>query len=202
MSAPRHELPEVERAQAQLVDWSQLKDYLGYVKHAVLRHKVLFINTFMVVAVLGALLAKFLPRSYYSEATLLPKRTATIAALVNPDRARVLDPEPPNPMRPPGEVDSMTRAAAKAVLRHDNLVALVKRVNLLDRWDATRAPLLRLKDTVMRLLSGRTPEDIKLDAMVGMLEKQLSVSSDDGKVTIGIIWPDPQLAYELVEAAQ
>ncbi|HSP80159.1 MAG TPA: chain-length determining protein, partial [Myxococcaceae bacterium] len=202
MSAPREELPEVERAQAQLVDWEQLKDYAGFIKRAVLRHKVLVINTFMVTALLGALAAKFLPRSYYSQATLLPKRSSTIAALVNPDRAHTLDPDPPNPLRPPGEVDSVTLSASRAVMRRENLVALVKRVNLLDRWEATRAPLLRVKDAVMRTLSGRPPEDVKLDAMVGILEKQLSVSTDDGRVTIGILWPDPQLAYELVEAAQ
>jgi hypothetical protein len=38
--------------------------------------------------------------------------------------------------------------------------------------------------------------------MVGMLEKQLSVDTDDGKVTIGVLWPDPQLAFELADAAQ
>lgn len=202
MAPSRDELPEVERAQAQIFDWEAMRDYAGFVKNAVLRHKLLALATFVVTAALGLSLAKFLPRSYYSEASLLPKRASTIAALVNPDRIPALDPDPPNPLRPPGEVDSVTRSAAQAVLRRENLVALIKRVNLLDRWDATRAPLLRFKDTVMHLLSGRPSEDIKLDAMVGMLEKSLLVNTDDGKVAIGITWPDPQLAYELVEAAQ
>lgn len=196
------ELPEVERAQAQIFDWEALGDYLGYLKNAILRHKLLALTTFAVTATLGLALAKFLPRTYYSETALLPKRSSTIAALVNPDRIPALDADPPNPLRPPGEVDSVTRTAAQAVMRRENLVALIKRVNLLDRWDATRAPLLRLKDTVMHLVSGRPTEDIKLDAMVGMLEKQLNVSTDDGKVTIGVTWPDPQLAYELVDAAR
>ncbi|HEY0092947.1 MAG TPA: chain-length determining protein [Archangium sp.] len=202
MPQSRDELPEVERAQAQIFDWEALRDYIGFVKNAVLRHKLLALATFVVMAALGLALAKFLPRSYYSEASLLPKRASTIAALVNPDRIPALDPDPPNPLRPPGEVDSVTRSAAQAVMRRENLVALIKRVNLLDRWEATRAPLLRFKDTVMHLLSGRPSEDIKLDAMVGMLEKALVVNTEDGKVAIGITWPDPQLAYELVEAAQ
>lgn len=196
------ELPEVEKAQAQIVDWEALRDYFGYVKNAVLRHKLLALCIFLVTAALGLALAKFLPRSYYSESSLLPKRASTIAALVNPDRIPALDPDPPNPLRPPGEVDSVTRTAAQAVMRRENLVALIKRVNLLDRWEATRAPLLRFKDTVMHLLSGRPTEDIKLDAMVGMMEKALMVSTEDGKVTIGITWPDPQLAADLVQAAQ
>ncbi|PTL75775.1 chain-length determining protein [Vitiosangium sp. GDMCC 1.1324] len=202
MAPLRDELPEVEKAQANIFDWEALRDYFGYVKNAILRHKLLALGTFVVTAALGLALAKFLPRSYYSEASLLPKRASTIAALVNPDRIPALDPDPPNPLRPPGEVDSVTRSAAQAVMRRENLVALIKRVNLLDRWDATRAPLLRLKDQVMHLISGRPTEDIKLDAMVGMLEKSLSVNTDDGKVAIGVIWPDPQLAYELVDAAQ
>jgi uncharacterized protein involved in exopolysaccharide biosynthesis len=203
MAAPRDELPEVERASAQLFDYEQLKDYAGFVKRAVLRHKLLALGTFAVTVALALALAKLLPRSYYSQSTLLPKRSTSIGALVNPDRlSNSLDPEPPSPLRPVGEVDSYTRATAQAVMRHDNLVALVKRVNLIDRWEATRPPLLRVKDFVTRLVSGRMPDDIKLDAMVGVLEKQLSVSTDGGKVTIGILWPDPQLAYELVEAAQ
>jgi uncharacterized protein involved in exopolysaccharide biosynthesis len=202
MAQTSDELPEVERAQAQIVDWEALRDYFGYVKNAILRHKLLALCTFLVTAALGLALAKFLPRSYYSESSLLPKRASTIAALVNPDRIPALDPDPPNPLRPPGEVDSVTRTAAQAVMRRENLVALIKRVNLLDRWEATRAPLLRFKDTVMHLLSGRPTEDIKLDAMVGMMEKALMVSTEDGKVTIGITWPDPQLAADLVQAAQ
>jgi hypothetical protein len=202
MTPPRDDIPEVEKSQAQLFDWEQLRDYLGYLRNALLRHKLLALITFLVTASLALAVAKFLPRSYYSQTSLLPKRSSTIAALVNPERLATLDPEPASPLRPPGEVDSVTRAAGKAVMRRENLVTLIKRVNLLDRWDATRAPLLRLKDLLMQNLSGRPSEDIKLAAMVGMLEKQLSVDTSDGKVVISILWPDPQLAYELVDAAQ
>lgn len=202
MNLPLEESPEDKRAASQVFDWEALKDYFAYVKNALLRHKLLALGTFVVTAALGLALAKFLPRSFYSEATLLPKRASTIAALVNPDRIPALDADPPNPLRPPGEVDSVSRSAAQALMRHDNLVAIIKRVNLLDRWDATRAPLLRLKDTVMHLISGRPTEEVKLDAMEGMLEKALNVSTDDGKVTISVTWPDPQLAHDLVEAAQ
>src|SRR6218665_194998 len=202
MPSPHDDAPEVERAQAQIFDWEAMRDYFGYVKNALLRHKLLALGTFVVTAALGLALAKFLPRTFYSEATLLPKRASTIAALVNPDRIPAMDADPPNPLRPPGEIDSVTRSAAQAVMRRENLVSLIKRVNLLDRWDSTRAPLLRFKDQVMHLVSGRPSEDIKLDAMVGMLEKSLTVSTEDGRVAISVMWPEPQLAYELVEAAQ
>ncbi|MBM7112363.1 chain-length determining protein [Archangium primigenium] len=202
MPAPHDDAPEAERTQSQIFDWEAMRDYFGYVKNAILRHKLLALGTFVLTAALGLTLAKFLPRTFYAEATLLPKRASTIAALVNPDRIPALDADPPNPLRPPGEIDSVTRSAAQLVMRRENLVSLIKRVNLLDRWDSTRAPLLRFKDQVMQTVSGRPSEDIKLDAMVGMLEKALTVNTEDGRVAISVMWPEPQLAYELVEAAQ
>jgi uncharacterized protein involved in exopolysaccharide biosynthesis len=200
--ASNEELPEVERGQSQIFDWEAMHDYFGYVKNALLRHKLLALSTFIITAALGLLLAKFLPRTFYAESILLTKRSSTISALVNPERPAALDPEPASPLRPPGEIDSMTRSAARAVLRRENMVSLIKRVNLLDRWEATRAPLLRLKDTLVNLISNRPTEDVKLDALVGMLEKQLVVNTDDGRVSLSVTWPDPQLAYELAEAAQ
>ncbi|HEX8703672.1 MAG TPA: chain-length determining protein, partial [Myxococcaceae bacterium] len=201
MSAP-HELPEAERNnQAQIFDWAQIRDYLNYVKHAVLRHRVLALCTFLVTASLALAAAKLLPRTWYSEAKLLPRRTATIAALVNPERANVLNPDPPNPMRPVGEVDQHTKAAADAVLSQENLVSIIKKTYLLDRWESTRPPLLRFKDSVMGMLGPPPDEDAKMDAMTGTLAKKLMVSTEDGKVAIGVQWGDPQLAYELVAAA-
>ncbi len=203
MSAPHEErLPEVERQQAQVFDWEQLKDYFGYLRRAVRRHWLMALVTFLVTVALGLAAAKLLPRTWYSESKLLPRRVATIAALVNPERAHILNPDPPNPMRPPNEVDAQTKVAAEAVLRQDNLVALTKKLNLLDRWEATRPPLLRFKDTVMRMLRPAPDEDARMDGMVGTLQKRLMVNTEDGKVTIGVQWGDPQLAYELVDAAQ
>ncbi|WP_224247559.1 GumC family protein [Hyalangium gracile] len=203
MSAP-HELPEAEREQARIFDWEQIRDYLGYVRHAVRRHKFLVLGTFLVTATLAIAVAKLLPRTWYAESKLLPRRTANtiIPGLVNPERANILNPDPPNPMRPVNDVDGPTKAAAEAVLRQDNLVKLVKDLNLLDRWEATRPPLLRFKDSVMRMLTAPPDEDARMDGMVGTLEKRISVNTNDGKVAIGVEWGDPQLAYELVEAAQ
>jgi uncharacterized protein involved in exopolysaccharide biosynthesis len=205
MPAPHEErLPEVEREQAQIFDWGQLRDYGRYTRNAVRRHWKLALVTFLATAVLGLLAAKFLPRTWYSEAKLLPRRTANtiIPGLVNPERPNILNPEPPNPMRPPNDVDGPTRAAAEAVMRRSNLVRITKDLLLIDRWETTRPPLLRVKDFMMRVLTGPPDEDSKMDAMVGTLEKRLWVGTNDGKVTIGAEWGDPQIVYELVAAAQ
>lgn len=205
MPAPHDDrFPDVEREQAQIFDWEQIRDYLSYVKNAVKRHWKLALATFLVTAVLGLLAAKLLPRTWHSESKLLPRRTANtiIPGLVNPERPNLLNPDPPNPMRPANEVDGPTKAAAEAVLRQENLIKIIKNTYLLDRWESTRPPLLRFKDSMMRMVSGPPDEDSKMDAMVGTLEKKLWVGTDDGKVTIGVDWGDPQLAYELVEKAQ
>jgi uncharacterized protein involved in exopolysaccharide biosynthesis len=203
MSAP-HELPGAERDEARIFDWAQIGDYLGYVRSAVKRHKFLVLGTFLVTAVLGLMAAKLLPRTWYAETRLLPRRTANtiIPGLVNPERSNILNPDPPNPMRPVNDVDGPTKAAAEAVLRQENLVKLIKDLNLLDRWESTRPPLLHAKDVVMRWISGPPDEEAMMDGMVGTVEKRLSVNTNDGKVEIGVEWGDPQLAYELVEAAK
>jgi uncharacterized protein involved in exopolysaccharide biosynthesis len=204
MPAPHEErLPEVEREQAQLFDWGQLRDYFSYVRNAVRRHWKLALATFLVTLVLALLAAKFLPRTWFTEAKLLPRRTANtiIPGLVNPERPNILNPDPPNPMRPPNDVDGPTRAAAEAVLRRDNLVKLTKDLLLIDRWESTRPPLLRIKDKLSQLISGPMEEDWKMDAMVGTLQKKLWVGTNDGKVTIGAEWGDPETVYLLVKAA-
>jgi chromosome segregation ATPase len=45
-------------------------------------------------------------------------------------------------------------------------------------------------------------DEEKLDALIGLLGKQLHVATDEGTVTIGIEWNDPNMAFRLVEAAQ
>jgi uncharacterized protein involved in exopolysaccharide biosynthesis len=205
MPAPHEErLPDVEREQAQIFDWEQIRDYVSYVRNAVKRHWKLALGTFLVTVVLGLLAAKFLPRTWHAESKLLPRRTANtiIPGLVNPERPNILNPEPPNPMRPANEVDGPTKAAAEAVLRQSNLKKIIKDTFLLDRWESTRPPLLRLKDGMMRLISAPMDEESKMSAMVGTLEKRLWVGTGDGKVTIGVDWGDPQIAYDLIKTAQ
>jgi hypothetical protein len=192
--------PEVERASAQLFDFEQLADYARFTRGALRRHRLLALGTFLGTVVLSLAAARFLPRTYYTETSILAKLNLAISALVNPERTHVLDPEPPNPMQPTDRLDSRTRAAADEVLQRRNLVAMIKRLNLLDRWKSTRPPLLRIKDKVMDLVRGPLPEHEQIDGMVGLMEKQISVSTDGAKVTFGVTWNDPQLAFDLSEA--
>lgn len=173
----------------ELIDLDKVRDYAVYVVHSVRRHPVLASSTFLGVLALTILGLLTFPKTYHVETELLAQRNLMMPALGNPSRAV------------PGEADAPTRAAGETVRRHDNLVSLVKQTGLLDRWDNTRAPAVRFWDAVVRLLTGRPTEEERLDGLVEMLDKHLSVSASDRTVTIGIDWPDKQLAHQLVETA-
>jgi hypothetical protein len=133
-------------------------------------------------------LLRVLPKTYEVQVTLQAERNEVIAALTH----RTI----------PLKTDLPTKMAFETVQRHDNLVALIKETDLLKRWPQNRAPLLRWKDAIWaRLFPPRTEEE-RIEAFVGLLEKNLWVSKSEGTVSIGIRFPDPQLAYHLVEAAQ
>jgi len=102
----------------------------------------------------------------------------------------------------PIDSDAPTRAASETVLRRDNLVALVKQTSLMDQWARNRAPAGRVMDWVRRLFHGPPTEEERLDALVGMLEKRLWVTTGEGTVTLGLDWPDRQMVFRLVEGAQ
>jgi hypothetical protein len=103
----------------------------------------------------------------------------------------------------PREADAPTQAASELILRRDNLVAMVKQTNLLDQWDASRAPAVAAKDWLLGLLRGPPTEEDRLNALVGVLEKRLKVTTGEGgTVSIAIQWPAAQMAYQLVDAAQ
>jgi uncharacterized protein involved in exopolysaccharide biosynthesis len=179
---------EGEGEAADLFDYQQLKHWVGFVWRGVGRHRTLALGTFVTVLAAGALATAYFPRTYHVESKLLANRSQVIRELGNP-RSNL-------------QGDDPTRAAEETIFARDNLVALVRQTNLIQRWQETRAPVLRLKDAVVGLVAGPMTDEDKLDAMVGTLEKKLRVQVDSKTVTILIDWPDAQLAYQIVEAAQ
>jgi hypothetical protein len=151
------------------------------------RHKALvFLIWFAIVASSVGLMA-LLPRTYEVHTILEAKGAQSIPALGS--RANL------------GEADAPTKQAAEAVLRHDNLVALVAETNLVEKWPRNRAPLAKLKAAIWRRLFHPPSEKDQVDDFVSLLEDRLSVTTSDETVTIGILFPDPELAYHLVETA-
>lgn len=174
---------------ADLVDWRLLRDAAGFVARSVRRHRRLA-GSFLAGTLLLSIFALWaMPRTWHVEARVLVQRNGVIPALGNPQRAV-----------PDG--DLATRGASDAVMSHDNLVALVKATSLISRWDQGRAPLHRLKDKLAHAVGKPISDEDKLDALVGLLEKKLIVEAGDGTVNFSLDWPDGELAYRLVDAAQ
>ncbi|MFN0064056.1 MAG: hypothetical protein ACKVPX_16230 [Myxococcaceae bacterium] len=176
--------------EADLLDYAQLWRQVGFVARALSRHRTLFVCVVLAIISVTSLLLAVWPRTYKVSTTILAQRNQVLASIGNPRRAIPLD------------ADAPTRAVTETVMRRDNLVALVKQTNLLDTWDATRAPLTRARDTFERLLFGKPSDEDRLDGFVKMLEKRLVVTTNEGLVTIDLEWPNGALAYRMAEAAQ
>jgi uncharacterized protein involved in exopolysaccharide biosynthesis len=177
-----------------LIEVRALLTYVGFVGRSVGRHKMLAVLTVALVMALTAAALMVLPKTYYIETTLLAQRNAVMTALSNPGRAV------------PWDADAPTRAAAETVLRRDNLISLIEKTDLMTEWERTRAPILKFKDWLYEVVSRYklTPED-KLDALVGTLEARMVVNAGpvgDGTVDINLRWPDAEVGYRLVQAAQ
>jgi len=115
MSAPLHpgQLSAPSPENADLFDFQQIKDYLGFVRRAVGRHKMLVAVAWLsVMGVAGASLA-MLPRQYHVESKILAQQNHVIASLGNPNRSV------------PRDADAPTRAASETILRRDNLISLI-----------------------------------------------------------------------------
>jgi uncharacterized protein involved in exopolysaccharide biosynthesis len=175
-------------AEPQLFDTRFARQVVGFVFRGVRRHRFLSFFSFVVVLGLGIAAAVLLPRTYHAESRLLANKNELIRALGNP--------------RSSLPTDDPTRAARELIFARDNLVSLIKQTNLMKSWEETRPPIIRVKDSLMRAVVGEPSPEDKLDAMVGLLEKKLQVTTDQQTVTISIDWSDAQMAYLLVETAQ
>ncbi|MDP9151549.1 MAG: hypothetical protein M3O36_16635 [Myxococcota bacterium] len=172
------------------IDVQALKETIGFVLRAPRRRPFLAALIFTTVGGLGLAVAVTMPRTYNAQVKLLAQNNLVLPAITNPHREI------------PREADNPTRNVADTVLRRDNLVALVKESNLIDRFYASRAPALRLRDSIVELMSGAPTEEEKLRGLVGALEKKLFVTADENSVTISVDWADPHMAYELVTLVQ
>lgn len=173
-----------------IVDVELVRRWLGFTFHAVKRHRLRALAVFALVAGTAGLALWGLPRNYHVEAKLLAQPNLVMPALGNPGRAI------------PGDADEPTRAASETVMRRENLVELIRATNLVDEWEQRRAPALRLKDALIRMVKGQPKREEKIDALVGLLEKRLLVYTSDRTVNIVIDWPDAEMAYRIVDAAQ
>lgn len=177
---------------ADLVDWGLLVDAVLFVKNAVVRHWFLALFITVALSGLAAGVSKILPRQYKVETRLLTQRNYIISSLANPGRSI------------PTEADQPTRSAWEMIMKFENLKSIAHQAKLLEYWDATRSPMSRLKQKVTGKAPAPMSDKDKEEALIGMLEKAIMVGVEGGSgtVSIGVEWSDPQLALNIVEAAQ
>lgn len=179
-------------APADLIDWGLLIDSVGYLKNAVLRHWFLAIVVTGLVSVLAVGVSKIMPRKYHVETRMLTQRNFIISSLANPGRSIPVD------------ADQPTRAAWEMIMKYDNLKSIVHEAKLVEYWDLMRSPMSRLKEKLTKKPPPPMEDKDKEEALVAMLEQAMivGVEGGSGSVSIGVDWGDPQLALNIVEAAQ
>lgn len=172
------------------LDLGAITDMVGYVFRAPKRRPRRFFALLIIGVAIGAALFMLYPRSYSTEVKILAQRNLVLPALGNPNRTV------------PREADNPTKNVGDAILQHDNLVGLIKQVNLVDRWEVTRPSLLRWKDKVGQRLSGPQTEQERMRSIEGVLEKKLTVTNDETTITITAEWTDAQMAYDIASAVE
>jgi uncharacterized protein involved in exopolysaccharide biosynthesis len=169
------------------VNIEQMREIAGFVLRAPRRRPKLVAAVFLVVASMGVLLGMAMPKTYNSQVKLLAQRTA-LHALTGQNN---------------GVEDNPTKNVADMIMRRDNLVALAKESNLVNRASEGKSKILRLKDDLMGKLFGAPSEADMLNMMVNTLAAKLEVTvTEDSEVVISVNWSDPKLAYDLVTLVQ
>ncbi|MGC3996235.1 MAG: hypothetical protein QM767_01345 [Anaeromyxobacter sp.] len=192
MNPIRHRTPHVFTSEPpredQLFDYAAIGDHIGYVLRSAKRHKLLFAGCVLAVVAAAAALAMVVPKQYQITASLLARRAPVMDVFSNPGVNR--------------DWDAPARAAGEVVMRRKNLVALCAKTNFVERHLASRSPMGLAREWVRNKV-GRplTAEEI-LDGVVdGIEEKTWVTVGQEGTVTIGFQWSNPQLAYDFVQAA-
>ena len=186
---PPRQQPGSDGSEA-LIDVHALLLQVGSFVRAVKRRRMLVAATLAATVAMSLLALLVIPKSYHVETKILAQRNVVLPMLANPKRAL------------PAESDTPTRLASETVMSHDNLESIITQTNLLASWKETRAPLLRVKDWLQSRLRGPMSKQDQTAAMVGMLERRMWVTPGEGTVSIGVLWPDPVEAHQIVLTAQ
>ena len=159
-----------------------LRSYGAYVARAVRKRRVRLAVAFVLIAGLTAGIVALLPPTYHCEMKLTAIRNQVFE---DDSRGNILG------------------GAREIVMRRESLVALIKRADLVKRWDQDRAPILRFKDRLMARVAGAEVSDNdKLNMLVYAVGQRLSIQADDITLTIGVDWPGAETAARIVDATE
>lgn len=180
----------------ELFDLGQGKLWLGFVFRSIRRHLRLFLATFLVLATLGVLLALSGSKQYYTGAKLLAaRRDSTIGTITNPNNSGS---DPTN--------ETPAQAAEQLIKSDASLTRLVEDLKLVERANVGEPALGKMKRGLFEsIFSKPDPASQKRD-MIEKLRLALSVATNDREgvkktVEIAVIWQDPLIAKQIVDAA-
>jgi uncharacterized protein involved in exopolysaccharide biosynthesis len=189
-TTPTEVMRPVQTDESPIFVLANVKVAAGFPLRALKRHRKLSIAIPAVILTIVAVVIAVSQKHYFLETRFFAEKNFVMPALSNPRRAVT------------SESDSPTRLAAEAVMRRTNLLEIVRQTQLMSQWDKVRSPLGKLKDAITMKLSGPPKESQRLQSMIGMLEKRMWVTTNEGTVTIGLDWPDPVVGTRIVQTAQ
>lgn len=175
---------------AEGVDYARAAAIARFVLRAPRRRPVLAVLVLALSLLATAAVAVCAPRVYVASTRILVQRNVVIPLLGNPRR----------PL--PADWDVPTKGTSESILRRDNLVAMIRETKLEERWSVGRSPISRLIDGASNLVFGAMSEEDRMLALIGALEKRITVVADDTTISISVSWYDPVIAHQLVTCAE
>jgi uncharacterized protein involved in exopolysaccharide biosynthesis len=176
-----------------IVDVARLRQLLLFPVGALWRRRMIALFVFGAVVAATVVAMIVLPRTYYVQSRILARRNVVMPALGNPRRTI------------PGESDAPTRMATEAVMSRENLLNIIQTAKLLEDWEKIMSPAARAKRFLVEAIKGPMSETDRINALVGMLERYMWVATNEGNegtVTIGVGWRNPESALRIVQVAQ
>jgi uncharacterized protein involved in exopolysaccharide biosynthesis len=142
----------------------------------------------VVFGAVGVGAAKVTPRMYSAETRLLVRTNPVMPALAHPKRAVPV-------------MENLTQSAGELVHNRQSIVTMIERFDLLARWDRDRPPALRLKDWVMASISGPVNDEARMEALIEVVARRVTVTVEDQTIRVRAAWTDPKTTLDLANGA-
>lgn len=169
--------------ESDLLQLGHLSDLLAFVLvRAPSRHKLLAVAAFVAVVGISIAALYVLPKRWEVQASVLAQSNPLAqGAMRDADRLR---------------------AAREIVTRRDNLLSLFAQTNFVERHMQTQSFAGRVRTRLMMALGQKLTDEERLDGLLDAVESRLwVVAGEEGTITIGFQWSDPELAFNFVKAA-
>lgn len=155
---------------------------------AIVRYRISLVVLAVVFGAAGVGAAKVTPRMYSAETRLLVRTNPVMPALAHPKRAVPV-------------MENLTQSAGELVHNRQSIVTMIERFDLLSRWERDRPPALRLKDWVMAAISGPVPDEARMEALIEVVARRITVTVEDQTIRVRAAWTDPQTTLDLANGA-